>query len=161
MGKKKEPAKIPVPVIIIIGVLLMAGIGSSSKTVRHAAGIGTVHVTSASRKAFIRAVLADLGAPKTAANISSLEAWFPHENTTAVNNPMASTMLEPGSTTFNSAGVQNYVSPSEGAHATAATLDDGYYPQIVKALRAGTGLCGDSFAGELLTWSGNGYSEVC
>lgn len=137
----------------------------------HAAGgqgatAGGVQVTSGSESAFIRAVLADLGAPATQANISSLASWFPHEFPSwppaAADNPMASTMPEPGATVFNSAGVRNYVSATQGAQATAATLADGRYPGIVAALRSGRGLCGDpSLAGEFLTWSGGGYSAVC
>lgn len=119
-------------------------------------------VTSSSESAFIGATLADLGAPDNHANAASLASWFPHEGTAAENNPMASTMREPGSTTFNYDGVQNYVSASQGAQATAATLANGRYPGIVQALRSGRGLCGDpSLAGEFLVWSGNGYSGVC
>lgn len=121
-----------------------------------------VTVASGSESAFIRGVLADLGAPATSANMTSLASWLPHEGTAAAYNPMASTLPEPGSTVFNSDGVQNYVSASQGAQATAATLANGRYPLIVAALRSGAGLCGDpSLAGEFLTWSGGGYSGVC
>jgi hypothetical protein len=119
-------------------------------------------VTSGSTTAFIRAVLADLGAPATTADITSLADWFPHEGTAAANNPMATTMDAPGATTFNYDGVKNYPTAAEGAEATARTLDDGRYPGIAAALKSGRGLCGDtSLAGEFLTWSGNGYSGVC
>lgn len=128
-----------------------------------------VAVTSASETAFTAAVLADLGAPDTTANARSLEGWFPHEYPSwppwADNNPMSSTLAMPGSWAYNhlpgGGSVQNYPNASEGAQATAATLDDGYYPVITAALRSGAGICGGGFAGELLTWSGNGYSEVC
>ena len=140
---------------------------SSLGSVIHKAGSkagkgAAIAVTSSSRTAFIRAVLADLGAPATSADINSLVAWLPHENTAAKNNPMASTLKEPGSTTFNYIGVQNYVTATQGAQATAATLNNGHYPRIVADLKSGRGLCGDSsLAGEFLTWSGNGYSAVC
>ena len=42
-------------------------------------------------------------------------------------DPMASTLKEPGSTTFNYIGVQNYVTEPRVAQATAATLDNGHY----------------------------------
>lgn len=130
----------------------------------HAAGAlpAAVPVTGSGAAAFIRAVLADLGAPATAADISSLAAWFPHEATAALNNPMATTMPAPGATVFNGAGVKDYPTASEGAAATARTLADGRYPLILSALMSGRGLCGDtSLSGEFLTWSGNGYAEVC
>jgi hypothetical protein len=126
------------------------------------AGIGTVSVTSSTETAFIKAVLADLGAPASKADVMSLASWLPHEGTVAAYNPMASTMREPGSTTFNYDGVQNYVSATQGASATAATLADGWYPLIVEALRSGRGLCDSpSLADEFLKWSGGGYSAVC
>jgi hypothetical protein len=127
---------------------------------------GAVPVAGGGERAFIGTVLAGLGAPATGADVSSLAAWFPHEFPSwppaAAYNPMASEMPEPGSTAFNSAGVQNYVSATQGAQATAATLADGRYPRIVAALKSGRGLCGDSsLAAEFLTWSGGGYSGVC
>jgi hypothetical protein len=127
-----------------------------------------VPVPGGSETAFIAAVLADLGVPvgKRSADITSIASWFPHEFPSwppaAAWNPMASTLQMSGSTTYNSAGVQNYVSAAEGAQATALTLADGFYPLIVADLRSGRGLCGDTaIAAELLTWSGGGYSGVC
>jgi hypothetical protein len=169
MGKKKKKkTRIPAPVFVLLGIfLLIATTTAGTSAGRHAASkavTSIVNIVSSGSgdKAFVRAVLADLHAPETQANISSLEAWLPHESTKAAHNPMASTLKEPGSTTFNSIGVQNYVSSTQGAYATAATLANGYYPAIVKALRSGKGLCGNtSLAAEFLTWSGNGYSGVC
>jgi hypothetical protein len=167
--KSQLPSNQAIAAVVV--VVAVAAASGSHKTVagavRHAgAGIHAVAVTSGSEDSFIRATLADLGAPATQANITSLASWFPHEfpswPPSASNNPMASTMPEPGATVFNYDGVRNYVSPSQGAQATAATLADGNYPGIVAALRSGNGLCGDSaLAGEFLTWSGNGYSGVC
>lgn len=125
-------------------------------------------VTSGSETAFFTAVLTDLGAPGTRADLRSLEAWYPHEYPSwppgARYNPLDTILAEPGSWAFNtfSGGlhVQSYPSAAEGAEATARTLERGY-PAIVAALRSGGGLCGRSLAGEFLTWSGNGYSGVC
>jgi hypothetical protein len=130
------------------------------------AGIGAMPVAGGSEDAFIRATLADLGAPATPADIASLASWFPHEYPSwppwASNNPMSSTLPAAGSTTYNSVGVQNYPTAAEGAQATAQTLANGYYPLIVADLKSGRGLCGDpSLAGEFGTWSGNGYYGVC
>lgn len=133
---------------------------------RRAGHLGGVVVTSGSEHAFISATLTDLGAPVTSGNVMSLARWFPHEFPSwppmAAYNPMASTMPESGATIYNSVGVRNYTSASQGAQATAATLADGNYPRIVADLRSGRGLCSDpSIAGELSTWSGGGYTGVC
>jgi hypothetical protein len=155
-------------IAVAAAAVLVLAAGGAKAAAHHAASgahgsaPGAVLVTAGSRTAFIRAVLADMGAPATRADIASLAAWFPHEGTAAANNPMASTMREPGSTTFNYDGVQNYATATQGAAATAATLLDGRYPLIVAALRSGAGLCGNpSLAGEFLVWSGNGYPGVC
>ncbi len=128
-----------------------------------------VPVTSGSEKAFIRATLADLAAPATTADITSLAAWYLHEYPSwppgAANNPWNSTLTAPGSTNFNTFGdglhVQDYPTATEGAQETAQNIVGGY-PLITRALRSGSGLCGDpSLAAEFLTWSGNSYSGVC
>ena len=41
--------------------------------------MAAVRVAGGSETAFITAVLADLGAPGSQANVASLAAWFPHE----------------------------------------------------------------------------------
>jgi hypothetical protein len=151
----------------LLGLILIAKIAGGAGTGSgHSGAVADVAVTSGSEASFFRAVLADLGAPDTKADLASLEAWYPHENGSwppaASDNPVNSTMTMPGSTVFNSVGVQNYASAAQGAQATAATLANGNYPGIVAALKSGRGLCGDpSLAGEFSTWSGGGYTEVC
>lgn len=117
-----------------------------------------------SEAAVIRAVLSRLGAPLTAANVHSMEAWYAHENSAwppaASFNPWNSTMPAPGATIFNSVGVRNYVNWGQGVGRTAATLNNGNYPNIVARLRYGQGLCGWS-SQEFGTWSGGGYFGVC
>lgn len=171
----------PVPAwLVIAGAVALAGAGAGTKAaVSHGhakaagksrAGGSGVPVAGGSETAFIAAVLADLGAPDTAADQESLASWFRHEYPSwpawARDNPMSSTLPMPGAWVYNTlAGgthVWNYPNAAEGARATALTLEDGYYPRTVSALRSGAGMCGNtSLAGELLTWSGNGYSEVC
>lgn len=155
---------------IFLVVLGSAGTKTAATVVHHHTSGGnatTPHVaavTSGSETAFWRAMLADMGAPATAANLASLEAWLPHEQpwpSLATWNPLDSTQPMPGSTVYNSVGVQNYPTASEGAEADARTLENGYYPSILAALRNGSGVCGSSFAGEFATWSGGGYQEVC
>jgi hypothetical protein len=135
-----------------------------------AAGTGTATGSSgatpvdASESAFVNAMLADLGAPANTANVNSMTAWIARETPwppVAANNPMNSTLKMPGSTTFNSAGVQNYPDAKTGATANAQTIASGLYPNILKALRAGTGICGSGFADEFSKWSNGGYTQVC
>jgi hypothetical protein len=109
---------------------------------------------------FIAAVLAGIGAPNTPANQQSMSAWIRHEGGGGKNNPLNTTEPEPGATDFNSVGVKNYVSGSQGVEATIATLMGGGYSDVVGALRSGNGLCGQAWFG-LSRWSGGGYSQVC
>lgn len=143
----------------------------------HAAAHGKPHaqphvraaaVTSGSEPAFFSAVLADLRAPVTGAGLTSLAAWASREGawgTVGKSNPLDTTLPMPGSRAFNTFGtglhVQSYPTASEGAEATALTIEGGY-PLITAAFRSGTGMCGNrALAGELLKWSGGGYEEVC
>lgn len=124
--------------------------------------------SNSSETAWITAFLTSIGAPATTANINSISSWIAHEsvypgngvNSGGLYNPLNTTLVESGSSDYNSVGVQNYVSEAQGLEATVSTLLGGNYNDIVAALRSGNGLCGQSFAG-LSTWSGGGYSQVC
>lgn len=134
--------------------------GEGNPTVRRVADAAA---STASGGSFAQQVLAGLGAPASAANLASMNNWFAHEGTKAQNNPMATTQREPGSTNFNTQGpVQNYPTEALGVKATVTTLENGLYPAIIMALRAGQGLNpGNSQTqSELRTWSGGGYSSV-
>jgi len=67
-------------------------------------------------------------------------AWEMQEGTAAAHNPLDTELPLPGSTNFNSVGVQNYVSLEQGLQATALTLAQGAivfgYGRIVSALAA-------------------------
>lgn len=99
-----------------------------------------------------------------------IENWLPREGTKAVNNPMATTLGSaqsgvsvPGSTNFNSAGVQNYPTYASGLGATASTLKESRYSAITGALASGNPYTyGNQGAleSEFATWSGSGYSSV-
>ena len=112
------------------------------------------------RMTFARSLLATIGAPQTTANINSILGWINHEGGGGTNNPLNTTLAMGNSSTFNSAGVQNFPSLAVGVAANARTLLGGGYSDIVSALRSGQGLCGRSFA-SLGTWSGGGYTQVC
>lgn len=148
--------------VAVGGVLALAGHGH-----HHHAGssldslaVMPAGAGSASQASWVRAELRELGDPRTPANIGSLVAWQNREGGGGANNPLNSTEPAPGSTVFNGVGVQNYPTPGEGVAATAVTLRNGRYGDILAALASGQGLCGQSFAG-LSTWSGGGYSSVC
>jgi cell wall-associated NlpC family hydrolase len=125
-------------------------------------------VAASGETGFFTAVLAGLGAPATAANMRSLEAWYLHEYPSwppaAQDDPLDTTLKMAGSWNYNTFGdglhVQSYPTAAEGARATALTLENGY-PQVTAALRSGDGTCGNGFAGEFSAWSGNAYQEVC
>jgi hypothetical protein len=164
------------------GFAIAAAAGTHAAAAHHATRVTTtdavakaapavIHaapVTSGSQTAFWRALLADLGAPVTQANLAGLDAWRPHEQpwpSLAQWNPLDSILPMPGSWAFNTFDgnlhVQNYPTAAEGAEADALTLDGGNYPMIVAAFRSGSGICGGGFASEFGTWSGGGYEEVC
>ncbi len=76
---------------------------------------------------FFRAVLKQLHAPATPANLTHLEAWAHAESGptgfgAGRNNPLNSTFAAPGAGCFNSVCVRNYVSPAQGIQMTAATI---------------------------------------
>jgi hypothetical protein len=111
-----------------------------------------------SRSSWANSLLSALGDPHSGANVQSIVEWQGLENTSAAWNPLATTLQMPGSTQFNSIGVQNYPNEKEGITATKDTLRDGQYNDILGALRSGKGLVG-SYAG-LSTWSGGYYNSV-
>jgi hypothetical protein len=126
------------------------------------------------------AYLDALGAPLTQANIESMIDWFEAEddnqptggNATGVggNDPLdlaagygdASSYV--GVVGQNSAGgqaLENLATPQDGAQDWAMAMTTGPYPGIVAALKAGTGLIGNSsLASEFLNYSGNGYDGL-
>jgi hypothetical protein len=55
---------------------------------------------------------------------------------------------------------KNYPTAAEGIAATAQTLNNGRYGDILLWLRSGKGLCGKKLHG-LSVWSGGGYDQVC
>jgi hypothetical protein len=73
-----------------------------------------------------RLFLQTVGLPICSNNLVAVVAWQAAEGTSAAWNPLATTLRMPGSTSFNSVGVQNYRSLEEGLQATAQTLWKGY-----------------------------------
>lgn len=161
------------PVVVIVLLALASAGGNAVHAKAHAQpSVHPAHVTAVTgpgETAFFTAVLSDLGARATKADLGSLAAWASREGpwgSVGQWNPLDTTLYEPGATTFNTfysngspIHVWNYPNATEGAQVTAVTLTG--YPRIVSALRSGAGLCGSSLAGELGKWSGGGYQEVC
>ncbi len=84
-----------------------------------------------------RDVLSGIAAPDNDHTELFLNVWQTYEQSGAQNNPLNTTEPWPGATTFNSAGVKNYPTPSAGTGATVDTLENGSYPNILAALHSG------------------------
>jgi hypothetical protein len=87
---------------------------------------------------YAAAVLQDAGLPVNADNIKLLETQMKLESTGAENNPLATTVTGPGSTSFNSVGVQNFPTEAEGEAAAAQTFKQQNMKTIYDALATGT-----------------------
>ena len=84
-------------------------------------------------------VLTEAGLPDTADNEKLLETQMTEEGMPGgENNPLATTVTEPGSTSVNSAGVQDFPTLAEGAQAEASTLKQKNMQSIYDALTSGT-----------------------
>jgi hypothetical protein len=119
---------------------------------------------SGSETSFYTALLKDLGAPVTPANLMSMYAWGRHEEPCFPPQDCGGNAWNPlNIKNFISGGFEQYSSAAEGAAHTAGFMLANNYPSIVAALRSGNGLCGSdpAIAAELSRWSGGGYSSVC
>lgn len=87
---------------------------------------------------FYTALLSKLNLPQTDANMAFLRAWNQAEGMQpGTNNPFATTQGAAGASNFNSVGVKVYPSFDTGVEATAQTLQNGYYGDILGAMQAG------------------------
>jgi uncharacterized coiled-coil protein SlyX len=84
--------------------------------------------------------LSSMQLPTCHENLVVVVAWEVQEFTQAAWNPLATTHRMPGSTDFNSVGVQDYLSLGQGLEATRETLEYGAdiyrYGAIVESLAA-------------------------
>jgi hypothetical protein len=121
--------------------------------------------------AWARAALTALGAPGTTANVQTMVDWFANEGTPHdYNNPLNLQTPYGGSTVSTANGsspsihIQAYPSPADFAAAFPIEMNNGSYPAIVAALKAGTGLEGSAatsqIAQELSVYSGGGYDSI-
>lgn len=129
--------------------------------------------TAGDRLTYVKAVLAEKGWPDTSDNEQFLLDLAMREHATSDKSASAAWNLfnsertMPGSTFFNhtskGAGVQNYATMADGVKASAATLTNGNYKNIVASLAAGTAATDDAagkFVKDLGTWSGGSYTTV-
>lgn len=84
------------------------------------------------------------------------------ENTTAANNPLATTQVSANSTSLpgNSAGVQEYPTLQEGAQATADTLNNGHYPNILNALETNSFFNINGIISDLRVWGTSDLADA-
>jgi hypothetical protein len=101
-------------------------------------------------------ILAGLGVRSPSpVSVSLLVAWQKCEGGPASrHNPLNTTLRMPGSRSINPEGVQEYPSEAAGIAATVATLTNGRYTTLVRALRTGDpGLFfGAAGRAEIATW---------
>lgn len=108
--------------------------------------------TSTYTNTFGKALCRAIGARFTGQNDLYLRAWAQSEGSEAQFNPFATTQPWPGDTRFNSVGVRNYATWQDGVAATAKTLLNGRYDNIVAALRRGTNAVTTAEALRLSPW---------
>lgn len=82
-------------------------------------------------------LLSLLDAPATLDTVRFIGAWQRAEGGTAAFNPLNTTLRVWGSSDYNTVHVQNYRDGVSGIAATALTLVNGFYPGLVRDLRAG------------------------
>jgi len=132
--------------------------------------VGTA-LTGSAAVAWADATLTALGAPTTSANVQTMVDWFANEGTPHdLNNPLNLQTPYGGSTESTadgspvSAGIQAYPSPADFVAAFPIEMNNGSYPAIVAALKAGTGLEGSAatpeIGAELSLYSGGGYDSI-
>lgn len=92
--------------------------------------------TKGGMEGYYSSVLKMIGAPITPANLKFMKAWQQAEGGDATN-PFNTTQDAPGATNFNSVGVKRYPNAKVGANATAKTLMNGMYANIIAALKQG------------------------
>lgn len=88
----------------------------------------------------MRSVLAAIGNRQPDQRVVDwMVAWSMFETAWPVSasyNLLNTTQPAPGATNFNAVGVKNYTSYAQGVEATAQTLANGFYPQLLHALQS-------------------------
>jgi hypothetical protein len=139
--------------------------GSSGGTVSNSQSFSGALFTGAgaSEKSFFSAMLKNLGAPATSANLNSMYAWAKQEEPGFPPQNVGGYAWNPLNIKGGDGAFEQWTSPTAGASGTAAFMLENNYSAIVSALRSGQGLIGNTnpqVAAELSAWSGGGYSSV-
>lgn len=138
-----------------------AAVSGSAVTTRITIPDGNAYTPSS----WASALLSAGGWPQTACNLAAIEAWERAEGgnweNSAAYNPLDTTEPAPGSWSMNSVGVRAYSSWQEGFQATLVTLENGNYPGILSALRAGDSAQSVADAVASSPWGTGGFQASC
>ncbi len=98
---------------------------------------GQVVTVTLTRQEFAEQMCLKMGWPAMDGPVVALVTLFSFEDSTAALNPEATEQPEPGSTDYNSAGVQNFPNMTDAALAFAATFDQTIYADLDRAFKSG------------------------
>lgn len=119
-------------------------------------------------RTYFSAVLTAMGLTPTEWRLAFFSQWARFEGTGAAWNPLATTQPggeAPGNpywNTFGDAGqyhVRNYASASDGVSATVATLQNGHYVDVLRAVEAESIADPIAVAGNIRTWGTTGFAD--
>ena len=103
---------------------------------------GTATAGGTSTQAFFTQVLQAMHLPVSTGNLNAFYAVAQLEGQNDRYNPLNSVIREPGSTDFNSVGVQRYISFDSGVAGTVSLLDGGHWDGVRSAMAANSGIRG-------------------
>ena len=135
---------------------------SKLRVVSTSSGLITARPTDPDDDLFYKEILTGIGAPHSDRNILFLYAWRNAEGAVAAWNPFNTTQPATGATCYRTTPrVRNYPNRASGLKATIDTLLNGYYPNLVNALKTDTSSSAFQIATrlgctEIATW-GTGY----
>jgi len=131
-----------------------AAINAASIAAVGTSDVGPVPVTgTAEQISFAESVLAGIGAPQSASNVAALVQWQ-HAEGGPVDNPLNTTR---GQGDAQGSEIQGYGTVTAGAAETVATLENGYYPAILSALRASVSISAVRQAIIASPWDGSSH----
>ncbi|MEY4763206.1 MAG: hypothetical protein RLZZ200_3063 [Pseudomonadota bacterium] len=110
-------------------------------------------------ESFARKLAARLGSSDPTALKAFLDQWQPFEGGSP-DNPLNTTQGAPGAVKFNDAGVKRYPNEDVGVEATAQTLENGYYPNLLNAIKSGDFSNTAAFASEIAKWGTHGFAAT-
>ncbi len=145
---------------VVAGVIGFGVTTSDARTAVHSAAApvrstAPGHGPDLTSHAFFVDVLKRMHLPSTQANLDALYAVESREGDNNRYNPLNVVQPEPGSSAYNSIGVQRYANFATGVTGTAHLLSNGHWTGVRAALRRGHSTSGVLAAfGRAYTWSG-------